>query len=132
MNSREKGKRGERAAAAALKELGLWAQRGVQHAGGEDSPDIKTAITGAHFEVKRVEKGNVHQWMAQAIADAGAKVPVVMHRKNRTEWLLTVRLSDVERFATEITSAFAEVGNKEVPDPLPCQSVRPDEKASRR
>ncbi|MCH8913896.1 MAG: hypothetical protein IIA33_10060 [Planctomycetes bacterium] len=35
------------------------------------------------------------QAMAQAIADAGDKVPVVAHRRNRGEWLAVLRLEDL-------------------------------------
>lgn len=103
MNSRDKGARGEREAAAALTEaLGCHAERGVQRSGSPDSPDVRTSVPGVHVEVKRVERGNVHNWMEQAIRDAGDQCPIVMHRKNRTEWLITVRLTDVRRFASAI------------------------------
>lgn len=112
MNSRDKGARGEREAALALREvLGCEAERGVQRSGSPDSPDVKTSIDGLHIEVKRVEKGNVHVWMEQAIRDAGNQCPAVLHRKNRTEWLMTVRLSDVPRFA-----ALAATAAKQTPE----------------
>ena len=119
MNSRNKGARGEREAALALREvLGCEAERGVQRSGSPDSPDVKTSINGLHIEVKRVEKGNVHIWMEQAIRDAGDQCPAVLHRKNRTEWLMTVRLSDVPRFAALAATAAKqtpELGVGEVP-----------------
>jgi len=109
MNSRNKGARGEREAAAALvAELGCCAERGVQRSGSPDSPDVRTSVEGLHFEVKRVERGSVHIWMEQAISDAGDQCPVVMHRKNRTEWLITVRLADVKRFASTIHTQAGE------------------------
>ena len=41
MNSKRKGKAGELEAAAELRRvLGVEARRGVQHAGGPDSPDV--------------------------------------------------------------------------------------------
>lgn len=105
MNSRDKGARGEREAAAALIEvLGCHAERGVQRSGSPDSPDVRTSVEGVHIEVKRVERGNVHNWMEQAVRDAGDQCPVVMHRKNRTEWLITVRLTDVRCFADRISA----------------------------
>jgi hypothetical protein len=48
--------------------------------------------------------------MEQAIRDAGDQIPTVLHRKNNTEWLLTVRLSDAARLAEIISSQAAEVG----------------------
>lgn len=133
MNSRDKGARGERDAALALREvLGCDAERGVQRSGSPDSPDVKTSITGLHIEVKRVEKGNVHVWMQQAIRDAGDQCPAVLHRKNRTEWLMTVRLIDVPRFAALAASAAQQtpgVGVGAVPGSVCSQGVPADPRA---
>lgn len=130
MNSRNKGARGEREAALALREvLGCEAERGVQRSGSPDSPDVKTSITGLHIEVKRVEKGSVHVWMEQAIRDAGDQCPAVLHRKNRTEWLMTVRLSDVPRFAALAATAAKqtpELGDGEVPGSVHREGVPAD------
>ena len=55
-HSLNKGKRGEREAAAEIRKIfGTDASRGRQYQGGDDSPDINTGITDVHFEVKRVE-----------------------------------------------------------------------------
>jgi hypothetical protein len=53
---RNKGKRGERMHAKVLRTLGVTdARRGVQHAGGPDSPDV-IGIPGTHAEVKYENK----------------------------------------------------------------------------
>ena len=96
-NSCVKGKVGERELAAVLREAGFaGAIRGQQHAGGKDSPDIRCPeLEHFHFECKRVEKGNLYDWLEQAINDAGIeKVPVVAHRKNKQEWVAILRLED--------------------------------------
>ena len=90
INSREKGKCGEREACRFLATLGWSAKRGQQYAGGTDSPDVIHDIPGVHLEVKRVERLNLSQAMAQARRDAGPKTPVVMHRRNGEDWLVTV------------------------------------------
>ena len=90
INSREKGKRGEREAVNFLTTLGWMAKRGQQYAGGTDSPDVIHDIPGVHLEVKRVERLNLGAAMAQARRDAGPKTPVVMHRRNGEDWLVTV------------------------------------------
>ena len=90
INSREKGKRGEREAVNFLTTLGWMAKRGQQYAGGTGSPDVIHDIPGVHLEVKRVERLNLGAAMAQARRDAGPKTPVVMHRRNGEEWLVTV------------------------------------------
>ncbi len=122
MNSREKGKRGERQAAKAwAKQMGGQARRGEQYSGGGDSPDIVHGYPNIHLESKYVEQGNPYTWMQQAVEDAGDKVPVVLHRRNRQDWLVILRLDDVQRFVLE---AFAgpqvpEVGGVQVPASVP-------------
>ena len=97
INSRAKGAGGERELANFLDDHGFPANRGQQHAGSPDSPDIKCpALTslGLHIECKRVEAGNLYSWLKQAIRDAGSKIPVVMHRRNKEEWVVVLRLKD--------------------------------------
>lgn len=93
INSCVKGKRAEIESAHAWADtFGVPMCRGQQHAGGADSPDIK-GQPGVHIEVKRVEKLNLENAMAQSIAESGAgEVPIVLHRKNRGQWLVTVPL----------------------------------------
>lgn len=96
-NSCVKGKVGEREFAAVLREAGFaGAQRGQQHAGGADSPDVKCPeLAHVHFEVKRVEAGNPYKWLEQAVRDAGKKMPVVAHRKSRKEWIAILPMKDL-------------------------------------
>jgi len=94
MNSKEKGGRGEREFAALCRDEGYDAQRGQQFQGGIDSPDVK-GLPGIHVEVKRVERLNIHEAMSQSIRDSGGKaIPIVAHRKNRHEFLITMRAED--------------------------------------
>lgn len=95
MNSKRKGCAGEREFAALCREHGIAeAQRGQQFQGGIDSPDVK-GLPGVHVEVKRVEKLNIHNAMNQSVRDAdGQAVPIVAHRRNREEWLITMRAAD--------------------------------------
>lgn len=94
MNSREKGKAGELELSRILRDHGYAARRGQQFCGVNGDADI-IGIPGVHIECKRVEKLNIHDAMQQAVRDAReGEIPVVMHRKNRTEWLATMRLSD--------------------------------------
>lgn len=116
MNSRAKGARGERMAAAAWAEaIGLpqeTCRRGQQFAGGTDSPDVVQPIAGIHLEVKNTERGNPYLWVAQAVRDGGQKVPVVLHKRNGQDWLAVVRLTDVRRFAAEIHTAVSGLGQQ--------------------
>ncbi len=91
MNSRRKGKVGEREFASLLRENGYDARRGVQFAGGADSPDvICTALAWLHFEVKRVQNLNLADACAQAQRDSREKLWVVAHRRNHAPWLITM------------------------------------------
>lgn len=109
INSRQKGKRGERAWAQFLTERGFPARRGAQYAGagvhqGYDNvtPDVVCKkLDEFHFEVKWVEALNLYAAMQQAQSDAGERWPVVAHRKNRTDWLVTM---SAEHFLALLTS----------------------------
>lgn len=89
INSRAKGAAGERELAELLRFHGFTARRGQQFSGGTDSPDVVCAELHAdfHIECKRVEAGNPYVWMAQAKRDGGEKVPIVLHRRNKEDWL---------------------------------------------
>ena len=94
MNSRQKGKRGELEAAHLLREYGYEARRGQQFSGANGDPDV-VGLPGIHLEVKRVEKLNLEAAMQQSITDARInEIPIVMHRKNRGQWLVTMTFSD--------------------------------------
>jgi Holliday junction resolvase len=96
MNSRQKGARGEREWSAKLREHGFRARRGVQYAGGPDSPDVLCEdLPGIHFEVKRTERLHLYDALAQAVREAGDKLPVVAHRANDCEWVVILRADDV-------------------------------------
>ena len=94
MNSRDKGKRGELEVAHLLKKYGYDARRGQQYAGSNGDADV-VGLPDIHLEVKRVEKLNIDNALSQSIRDArDEEVPIVMHRKNRTEWKITMRFED--------------------------------------
>lgn len=59
-------------------------------------PDV-VSIPGIHPEIKRVERLNVPEAMAQAVRDSekfNDGMPVLFHRRNRQGWLCTMRLED--------------------------------------
>tara|TARA_R110002051_G_scaffold126604_2_gene200222 strand:+ start:3465 stop:3836 length:372 start_codon:yes stop_codon:yes gene_type:complete len=101
-NSISKGKRGEREWAKWLRDNCNCqnARRGQQYQGGADSPDVVCGIPNTHCEVKRVEKLNLGNAMAQAVADSGGNsIPYVAHRKNLGDWMVTVRADDLVAFS---------------------------------
>ena len=102
--SRNKGKVGERELAHELtRVLGVAARRGVQFQGGPGSPDVIADIPGIHIECKRTERFRLYEALEQAVEDAGANVPVVLHRQNRQPWVAIIRLDDlptlIQKFA---------------------------------
>ncbi|HHM12838.1 MAG TPA: hypothetical protein ENJ16_04740 [Planctomycetaceae bacterium] len=104
----EKGKRGEREAAAAIRRLfATEARRGRQYHGREEAPDILTGIAGVHFEVKRTEALHLYHAIEQAAADAGKNVPVVLHRRNKRPWVAIVRLDDLPDLAVQLYLTLA-------------------------
>jgi Holliday junction resolvase len=108
LRSRNKGKRGEREAAAELRRLfGVEARRGRQYAGGDESPDVLTGIPKVHFEVKRTETLRLYQALSQAITDADASIPVVLHRQNHKPWVAVVRLDDLPHLAVQLYLTLA-------------------------
>jgi Holliday junction resolvase len=91
VNSREKGKRGERQWRDELRAEGYAARRGQQFSGSPDSPDvISEDLPWIHFEVKAVERLNIEDAMDQARRDCGGKIPVVAHRRSFRPWLVTM------------------------------------------
>lgn len=94
-NSRRKGAEGERELAKELATYGFDCRRGQQFKGGGDSPDV-VGLPGVHIECKRVEHLNIEKAMVQSRRDAEGTedVPVVMHRKNREGWKVTMDLAE--------------------------------------
>ncbi len=105
MNSRQKGKRGERQWRDELRANGYDARRGQQFCGSADSPDvICEALPWLHSEVKCVERLNIEDAMAQARRDAGVKIPIVAHKRNFRSWLVTM---DAETFFRILRGDFS-------------------------
>jgi hypothetical protein len=99
MNSREKGKRGERQWRDELRANGYAARRGQQFSGSSESPDVVCdSLPWIHFEVKAVERLNIEDAMDQARRDAGHKTPIVAHRRRFRAWLVTMDASTFFQF----------------------------------
>ena len=100
INSRNKGKRGELEWCKVVKSEGFEAFRGAQHAGknlktGVASPDVITPDLNIHYEVKRVERLNLDDALAQARRDANpGEIAAVSHRKNNGPWMVTMSSDD--------------------------------------
>lgn len=94
INSREKGKRFERTLAGRLKDYGHDSRRGQQYSGANGDADV-VGLPGIHIEAKHVERLNLYDAMAQSKHDAKpGEIPVVMHKKNHCNILVTMELAD--------------------------------------
>ena len=87
INGRVKGKSYELEVGA---ELGLVRALGQTRDGGGDLEHTALAIECK----RRARVVNIPQAMAQAVKSAAVRVPVVIHRVDRAESLVTMRLSD--------------------------------------
>jgi len=105
--SRNKGKVGELEICTVLRSLFGWrTRRSQQHCGTESSADIQIEETPSLWvECKRVERLCVPKTMVTAVRQAGRKCAVLLHRPNRSEWLLTIRLVDLPRLVHAYDSA---------------------------
>lgn len=107
-NSRAKGARGERELANLLKEYGYECRRGQQFCGANGDADV-VGLPHIHIECKRVEKLNIDKAMQQSMEDSREnEVPVVMHRKDRQRWLVTMTMDEWMRFYERWDSFNAE------------------------
>ena len=99
MNSKRKGKAGELEWCKLCRVHGFKdVRRTAQFCGNTGEAADCIGLPGIHQEVKRVEKLNIHEAMAQAERDAEVEgegnMPIVAHRRNNTKWLVTMRAED--------------------------------------
>ena len=114
MNSREKGKRGERQWRDELRAAGYAARRGQQFSGSPDSPDVVCdQLRWIHFEVKAVEKLNIEEAMDQARRDSAGKIPVVAHKRSFRPWLVTMSAEVFFQFLCGVLPPESENNNNQ-------------------
>lgn len=108
--SQRKGANGERELSLILQGYGYATERGGSQTYGT-IPDI-VGLPGIHIECKRVERLDLLAAMQQAQRDAarfGDGKPAVFHRKNRSEWLVTMTLEDwISLFSGEISGELSK------------------------
>lgn len=94
VNSKQKGARFERQLASKLREYGYDCRRGQQYCGANGDADV-LGLPHLHIEAKHQERMQLYDWMAQAKRDAKTgKIPVVFHKKNNANILVTLELED--------------------------------------
>ena len=101
VNSREKGKKGEREFAKLCRGEGFPVRRGQQYNGLEGKDVV--GLDGFHVEVKRCERINIYEFMSQAVGDAEpGEIPIVAMRKNHEAWLVLIGAEDFLKLLTRL------------------------------
>lgn len=94
INSKRKGAAAERELAKKLREYGYDCRRGQQYCGANGDADV-VGLPGIHIECKRVERLEILTAAEQARRDSHEdEFPAVFHRKNHSEWMVTMLLED--------------------------------------
>ena len=114
IDSREKGKAGEREAAKILSELfDVPVRRSQQYSGANGDADL-VGLPGVHVEVKRRERGNVANWIDQAVDDTDPEsIPMVVHRASGRPWLATCCRDDLPDLVAKLYLILAWVPDEE-------------------
>lgn len=103
--SRDKGKRGERYVASLFKEYGYDAKRSAQFCGKTGQAADVVGVPLVHLEVKFQETMRLYDWMSQSVRDSEAEgkgnLPVVIHKQNNKDLLVTMRFEDWMKLYTE-------------------------------
>lgn len=93
-NGKRKGADGELELSHVLNDYGYHTRRGQQYCGANGDADV-VGLPGIHIECKRVEALNLEKAYIQSKSEAKeGLIPVVMHRKNRQKWMVTLSLED--------------------------------------
>ena len=112
INSKEKGARFERSLASKFREYGYESRRTAQYCGNTGDASDVVGLPGLHIEAKHQEAMRLYDWVDQAKRDAEAngegKIPVVFHKKNNAEILVTLTFDGFMQIYREY-----EVGLKE-------------------
>ena len=93
-DSRRKGADGERELSRILRGYGFESRRGQQYCGANGDADV-VGLPGVHIECKRVEALNIDKAIEQSVRDAASgEIPLVIHRRNKKPWKVTMLLDD--------------------------------------
>lgn len=111
VNSKQKGARFERTLASKFREYGYGdARRTAQYCGNTGYASDVVGLPGIHIEAKHQEKMQLYPWMDQAKRDVAAsgekKLPVVFHKKNNAEILVTMQFDTFMKLYREWESGI--------------------------
>lgn len=95
VNSKQKGARFERELASKFRDYGYTdSRRTAQYCGNTGDASDVVGLDGIHVEAKHQEAMRLYDWMDQAKRDSKdtGNLPVVFHKKNHAEILVTMQL----------------------------------------
>lgn len=98
INSKNKGKVGERQWTKKLRDAGWDAKRTGFHQSqqGHDAPDVTCAALPFHWEVKNCETSQIRKWISQSVGDAKPyEIPTVVWKSNHRPWLAILKADDL-------------------------------------
>ena len=113
VNSKQKGARFERSLASKFREYGYEARRTAQYCGNTGDASDVVGLPGIHIEAKHQETMRLYEWVSQAKRDAEGtgRLPVVFHKKNNAEILVTMTLEDWMNLYREWEAGFRSEQN---------------------
>lgn len=96
INSKQKGARFERSLASKFRQYGYEARRTAQYCGNTGDASDVVGLPFIHIEAKHQERMQLYDWMEQAKRDSkgSGNFPVVFHKKNNADILVTMTLDD--------------------------------------
>ena len=107
--SRDKGKRGERAARDQCRKYWNSGDKCIRaaQANGKFSCDLLGALPESHVEVKFYQRIVATDFMEQAKEDAEeGQIPIVIMKQNGGEWMCMIRMQDSVAFAKRLADNF--------------------------
>lgn len=113
INSKQKGARFERQLAGMFKDYGYsGARRTAQYCGNTGDASDVVGLDGIHIEAKHQERMSLYDWIDQAKRDSKntGNIPVVFHKKNRAEILVTMQFDSFMKLYKEYAINTLEEG----------------------
>lgn len=112
VNSKQKGARFERQLASKFRDYGYSdARRTAQYCGNTGDASDVVGLPLLHIEAKHQERMCLYDWMEQAKRDAAAgnegRLPVVFHKKNNADILVTMTFDDFMQVYKEFEASMA-------------------------
>ena len=112
VNSKQKGARFERQLASKFRDYGYDSRRTAQYCGNTGDASDVVGLEGIHIEAKHQERMQLYEWMDQAKRDSKdtGNMPVVFHKKNNSEILVTMQFDSFMKLYKEYEASLKEAG----------------------